>query len=99
MYMYIGKICCWSSLFTTDHFQCYPYDTYNVNMTYTCSAALYIVGHSSWKTHEKLRFPTFDHVYVQCIVYAYDNANLTYTRPIYHDNVNLTYILTAVIYC
>ena len=87
------------SLSMNDHFKCIPYDTYNVNMTHTCSAAMYNVGHSFWKMHEKLRFPMFEHVYVQCIAYAYDNVNLTFTCQMYQDNVNLTYIFTAVIYC
>ena len=32
-----------------------------------------------WKTHEKLRFPTFERVYVQCIACASDNVNMTYS--------------------
>ena len=48
------------------------------------SAAVYIVGLSSRKTHEKLCVSMFEHVYVLFI----DS-----------DNVNLTYTFTATIYC
>ena len=33
-----------------------------------CIAAMYIVGLSFWKSLEKLRFPTFELVYVHCIM-------------------------------
>ena len=68
-----------ASLSTIGHFQCISNDSDNVTTTYSCCGAVYIFCLSFWKTHGKLHFLTFEHVYVQCIACASDNVNMTYS--------------------